>query len=175
MVYFNKKNKYIKNKAICSIMDISFNDNTSIYVFEGSLSPNDILIKYSQGKSRIRTPKHIHWVVDLLIKREHNKQLVEEFLKFVSVRWMEITPLNDRKYETIFDSLVISKDKSTIKRFHNLDQYGYYNVDFLLTLMELLMLQEKTNRSDAYMFIKVVDALKNSNDLFSIISTATHR
>ena len=42
-------------------------------VYKGSLSEYDLLIKYRQledGRwSRIRTPKHIHWAVDILIKQ----------------------------------------------------------------------------------------------------------
>ena len=37
----------------------------------------------------------------------------------------------------------------------------------------LLMLQEKTNREDAYMFKNVLDKLKEHSEIFSIVSTAT--
>ena len=35
------------------------------------------------------------------------------------------------------------------------------------------MLQEKTNREDAYMFKNVLDGLRAGKDLFKILSTAT--
>jgi hypothetical protein len=36
------------------------------------------------------------------------------------------------------------------------------------------MVQEKTNRADAYMFGKVLGQLKDGGDIFSVISAATH-
>jgi hypothetical protein len=37
------------------------------------------------------------------------------------------------------------------------------------------MAQEKTNMPDAYMFRKLLEALKRGDDIFSIVSLATHR
>jgi len=37
------------------------------------------------------------------------------------------------------------------------------------------MIQEKTNRADAYMFKNLLEALKKGEDIFSIVSIATHR
>ena len=37
------------------------------------------------------------------------------------------------------------------------------------------MVQEKTNRNNAYMFGQILEKLKNGNkELFSLISTSTH-
>ena len=44
---------------------------------------------------------------------------------------------------------------------------------FLILLAKLFMLQEKTNRPDAYMFKRVLDGLKRGEDLFKVLSTAT--
>ena len=37
------------------------------------------------------------------------------------------------------------------------------------------MAQEKTNNNQAYMFRQLLEALKNHNNIFKIVSTATHR
>ena len=37
------------------------------------------------------------------------------------------------------------------------------------------MVQEKTNREDAYMFEKVLESLRDSKDIFHIVSAATHK
>jgi hypothetical protein len=42
-----------------------------------------------------------------------------------------------------------------------------------LLIAKLLMIQEKTNREDAYMFKKLLERLKEGKDIFSIVSTAT--
>ncbi|MEE0264187.1 MAG: class I tRNA ligase family protein, partial [Acutalibacteraceae bacterium] len=46
-----------------AIIEFVFTDYV-IYVFQGNLSQFDIVIKYKKDGKRIRTPKHIHWVVD---------------------------------------------------------------------------------------------------------------
>ena len=54
-----------------SIKEIKL-DNVTIGVFAGSRGhkpEHDILIKYQEYGKRIRTPKHIHWVIDVLIKK----------------------------------------------------------------------------------------------------------
>lgn len=51
---------------------IPINGSYILGIYQGTLSEFDILLKYRQRdgdkRSRIRTPKHIHWAVDMLIK-----------------------------------------------------------------------------------------------------------
>ena len=61
-------------------------DGVTIGIFAGSRGHNpdhDILIKYQEDGKRVRTPKHIHWVIDVLIKKEHNHDLTMKFLKYL--------------------------------------------------------------------------------------------
>lgn len=62
-----------------AIIEFEF-DNYILYVFQGDISPFDILIKYKKDETRIRTPKHIHWAVDMLMKMQCEKQLSKNFL-----------------------------------------------------------------------------------------------
>src|SRR3989338_5831264 len=69
-----------------AIKEIQLSDGTVIGVFEGNRGANpdhDILIKYQERGKRLRTPKHIHWVIDLLIKKEHDRKLALEFMKYL--------------------------------------------------------------------------------------------
>ena len=43
--------KKIKNKTITAIAELQCSNNYSIHVFKGSLSPNDILLKYTSSKN----------------------------------------------------------------------------------------------------------------------------
>lgn len=53
---------------------------------------------------------------------------------------------------------------------------GEYPIDFVLVLIILLMIQEKTNRPDAFMFKKILDELlKEEMDIFTIVGTSTFR
>lgn len=54
--------------------------------------------------------------------------------------------------------------------------YGEYDVEFLYVLMELLAVQEKTNRADAYMFGSIIEQLLEvDRDIFKIVSAAGFR
>ena len=177
MAQYIPKTKTIKrgDEQIRSILEIRFPDKLSLFVFPGRISQNDIWIKYIDAKSspRLRTPKHIHWVLDILVKREHNQKLVNNFLNEMLSRWNSIEPLPDRKYNTIVNNLLLSRDNSFVSQFNELNKFGFWNMEFITHLIELLMLQEKTNNPNAYMFAKVVKSILEERDPYTIVSDAT--
>jgi len=154
-----------------------------IAVYQGSLSEYDILIKYRErldnGKwSLIRTPKHIHWAVDLLIKMHStDKKRVAEFLDFLIEIWNKTSPIeNEEERKKALDiKNLLEKHKNKIEEYQDISNFGEYKTEFLILLAELLMIQEKTNMKDAYMFKKLLDALREGKDIFKIVSLATHR
>ncbi|WP_457624269.1 hypothetical protein [Persephonella sp.] len=152
-----------------------------IGIYQGSLSKHDILIKYRQkeksGKwSRIRTPKHIHWAVDILMKMQTEPELIRSFLSFLIKQWEKVEPIKDEKEKKVRLSLdyILAKYKNELNSYKKLSGKGEYSVKFLIVLAELLMIQEKTNREDAYMFGKLLRALEEGEDIFKIVSIATH-
>ncbi len=155
------------------------NDSTILAVYKGSLSPLDILIKYRQklknGKwSNIRTPKHIHWTVDILMKLQSYDQLTRDFVNFFIDIWNDTVPLKTETERQALDlEALLELNRVEIEKFKTLSQKGEYSVRFLILLAKLLMLQEKTNRADAYMFKRVLDGLREGKDLFRLLSTAT--
>lgn len=65
------------------------------------------------------------------------------------------------------------EEEIDIEQYFDLNAFGEYDVEFLYVLMELLAVQEKTNRADAYMFGKIIEELlETDRDIFKIISTA---
>ncbi|MEM0466703.1 MAG: hypothetical protein QXX20_03785 [Candidatus Thermoplasmatota archaeon] len=180
MVIYSQGNEtiYRDGQPVRSIIDIDFQNGLLVYAFPGILSANDIWIKFRDRRiprTQIRTPKHIHWTVDLLIKKDNDAQLTNQFLNDMLQRWNNIHPLPDRTYQTILHNLILSQNQQFLSKYQQLNNHGFFNIDFLTHLMELLMLQEKTNNPNAYMFRNVVNAILNSQDLYGIISTATHR
>lgn len=69
---------------------------------------------------------------------------------------------------------LLYKYRAEIKKYKDISSYGEYRIEFLILLAKLLMIQEKTNRSDAYMFKKLLEALRRGDDIFSIVSIASH-
>lgn len=160
--------KTIHYNQIKAIAEIEI-DQYTIFVFPGTLSKNDFIVKYSKQGTRIRTPKHIHWVTDILMKMQGNPKLCKEFLKEMQEYWIKCKPLNNNSFESIKN--LISENKNT--EFDLLNQFGEYSMEFIFVLMKLLPVQEKTNRPDAYMFGDIIDELlKDEIDIFKIVSTA---
>lgn len=103
--------KYKNRNTEKSIMDIKIDNIYTIYVFKGTLSPNDIVIKYSKFGRRMRTPKHIHWVIDMLLKEQKNHNDVITFIKCMQETWDEIVGLENNNYKTLKDTLLKYKNK----------------------------------------------------------------
>lgn len=162
----------IENNSKKAIIEFVF-DNYIIYVFQGSLSQFDILIKYKRDGKRIRTPKHIHWVVDILMKMQGNEGLTKRYLLAIQDCWNTCVPLSKNDFDTL-KALIESGEKDIeTEQYSPLNAFGEYDVEFLYVLMELLAVQEKTNRADAYMFGKIIEELLEADrDIFKIISTA---
>ncbi|WP_297218490.1 hypothetical protein [uncultured Desulfovibrio sp.] len=162
----------IKNSTQKAIIEFVFDDYV-IYVFQGVLSKFDIVIKYKRDGSRIRTPKHIHWVVDILIKMQGNEYLTKRYLKAVQNCWNTCVPLTNNDFNTLKMLIENGESEIEIAQYFSLNMFGEYDVEFLYVLMKLLAVQEKTNRSDAYMFGKIIEELLEANrDIFKIISAA---
>ena len=92
------------------LAEFPVNGTFYVAIYQGSLSQYDVLIKYRQlenGKwSRIRTPKHIHWAVDILIKQHLENNATEKLINFLINLWdNQIQPIrSEEERERILDS-----------------------------------------------------------------------
>ena len=178
LIDFMTFNKEGQPKIPLSVFEV--NGSYILGVYQGSLSEFDILIKYKQkingSWSRIRTPKHIHWTADILIKLHQNREETQAFLDFLIGIWENTQPVRNRdQQQSILSIEFLFKDsQDTIQQYGLLNTKGEYSVKFLILLAKLLMIQEKTNLETAYMFKKLLDALREGKDIFSIVSRSTH-
>ncbi len=70
------------------------------------------LTKPSEKKcGRARTPKHIHWVIDMLLKEQKNHNDVITFIKCMQKTWDEIVGLESNDYIMLKDTLLTYKSK----------------------------------------------------------------
>lgn len=173
------------SKKIQPIAIIPVNGKYILGVYKGVLSEFDILLRYRQkditqksGWSRIRTPKHIHWAVDILLKMQSNEKETKRFLDFLILSWENsIKPLkseNDQKKLLNINTLLKEVNKEA-KTYESLAEKGEYSIKFLILIAKLLMVQEKTNMEKAFMFKQLLFALKEGQDIFKIVSIATHK
>lgn len=147
-----------------------------IYVYEGTISKFDIIVQYkNENLKRERTPKHIHWVVDLLLKIQGKKCLANKFLTEIQSYWDKCLPLTNNDFETL-KNLVENDYKSfKLNKYKKLNKFGQYDIEFLYVLFVLLIHQEKTNYNQAYMFKSVIDKLLEQKlDIYSVVAVATH-
>ena len=149
-------------------------------VYQGNISKYDLLVKYRQKEndkwSRIRTPKHIHWAVDVLIKMSLEKDKTKEFLDFLIDYWdNNVSPLeSEEERNSLLSDELLEQVNNEANQYPELVEKGEYSVKFLLLIAKLLMFQEKTNLDTAYMFKNLLEALKDGQDIFKIVSIATH-
>jgi hypothetical protein len=164
------------------------NDSFILAVYQGKLSPLDMLLRYRQKVkdkkipnnyvwSNIRTPKHIHWAVDILIKMHQEEELTKTFVNFLLQKWNETFAQNsdEQRIEMIKITNLLPTTEEESKNFYRLNGYGEYSVKFLLLMAKLLMQQEKNNMYDAYMFKNLLEALRKGENIFKVVSIATQR
>lgn len=165
----------IESRTKKAIIEFVF-ANYIIYVFQGNLSRFDIVIKYRKDDKHIRTPKHIHWVVDILMKMQGNEVLTKEYLSRIQNYWNMCSPLLNNDFATLKSLVENGKNNIEIEKYYSLNNFGEYDIEFLYVLMQLLAVQEKTNYPNAYMFGNIIEELlKNDRDIFKIVSTAGFR
>ncbi len=149
--------------------------------YQGNFSKYDILIKYRQLEngcwSNIRTPKHIHWAVDILIKMKQESEKTKKFLDILIELWNTTKPIKSEEERIAIlniDTLLTSQ-KDKFSDLKDLNDKGEYSLDFLILLARLLMLQEKTNYEQAFMFKNLLMQLQNCDtSIYRMVSTATH-
>ncbi len=170
----------VRKKKLPLLLQFPVNDHFILGIYQGTISEFDMIIKYRQlineKWTRSRTPKHIHWAVDILIKQNEKPEETNKLIQFLLNYWENVQPIkNDEERERLLniDNLKTEVNKEA-KDYEVLANSGEYSVKFLLLLAKLLMFQEKTNDPKAYMFKKLLAQLKDCPCIFEIVSTATH-
>jgi len=158
-----------------SIKEIKLNGIT-IGIFAGSRGHNpdhDILIKYQEDGKRVRTPKHIHWVIDVLIKKEHNKELTLKFLKYLRDMYERVKGFQSKEDRNRCELTETTHEK--LKEFEELNSYGEYSVEFIGHLIELMIKMEKNMPPEkpARVFKELMDSMLKEDEIFVIVSKAT--
>jgi hypothetical protein len=146
------------------------NEGTSILVSKGSKKESvfDFKVHFQEKGGRKRTPKHIHIIVDLYIKLSHNEKLTLQLIDHI------IDLINNLKPAKEYPPTLQLFDKNTTSKFNELNKYGQYSVEFILVVIELIMIQEKTNYPNGTLNLMVFKKFRdNHEDIFSVVQAAT--
>src|SRR3989338_5947688 len=118
-------------------------ERINVFVSKGEKKESqfDFRVHYQEPNKRVRTPKHIHIIIDLYMKLSRNKELTLKLVDYLIDMMKRLNP------ETKFPHSLQVYNKKDIDRFEELNQYGQYSVEFIQVVTELIMIQEKTNYS----------------------------
>ena len=147
-------------------------DKTLVAIYQGFRGGNpelDFIVKYKEVGKRLRTPSHTHWIVDLLVKCEYNKKMVEEYIDDMIEMYHNVQPfktLDERdSYELVFP-------KYTDEKYSELNGSGYYTIETLTTFIELFSKCEKQTKG-AFMFLELLSLIKGycsgEKDFYQIV------
>jgi hypothetical protein len=180
-----EKLPHMRVKGVAPLTVIEINDTYILGVYQGTLSEYDLLLRYRQkdsssksGWSRIRTPKHIHWAIDAILKMNHNAEETKKFLNFLIYQWdNHLRPLKSDNERNTLLNVESLKNEANLEaaKYPGLANKGEYSIKFLYLMAKLLMVQEKTNLSTAYMFRNLLNTLEEYKDIYKIVYVATHR
>ena len=164
-----------------SIREFKLRDGTVIGVFAGTrghLQSRDIIIKYKtpkQTRKTVRTPAHIHWAIDLLIKREHQKKLTIEFMEYLLNMYDRTQAFKSKKERD--KCAVRCTSKRVLKKYEKLNKYGEYKVEFIEHLIKLMIKMEKNTPpgKPAKVFRELMKAILENKDIFTIVNKAKYK
>jgi len=137
-------------------------------VYPGSKTQSlyDFQVKFKEPHKRIRTPKHVHLIVETYVKHAYNPSLTLKLKDHILTMISQIKPINS------FPPTLQFFRPEHIEPFRELDKVGEFTVEFLLIAIELVAIQEKTN----YPKGTVTESLYRDfgvKDRFSVIQKAT--
>ena len=121
----------------------------------------------------MRTPKHIHWVIDLIIKKEHDKDLTVQFMKYLREMYDSVDAFKDKTERA--SCVLLESEPSKLEQFEGLNEYGEYKIEFICKLIELMIRMEKNTPPEkpAKVFKELIDALIKERDIFTVVGKAT--
>ena len=146
-----------------------------VNVYQGTMpnkSPLDIYIKYQLPGQPEYAPNHVDWAIDLLIKRSHDKALTARFCDFLLSMWSSVRPFQTAEEQQICALSFGRPEKIT--PFNGLNVYAEYSVEMVTIILELLMIQEKTNRRDSFIMGKVLEQIRDDKSIHQIANSLTH-
>ena len=148
-------------------------DGTVVAIYQGSRGKNpelDYIVKFLSPGKRLRAPSHTHWIVDLIIKGESTKPVVNKYITDWVALYDVIEPFRTLEERSSYNLTYVEQFE---KKYSALSMVGEYNTEFLSTLIELFIKCEKQS-SGAYMFknmlVLVKEFCEGKKDFYQIIS-----
>ncbi len=131
--------------------------------------PYDFKVKFRDPRfERLRTPRHIHLIVELYVKEAYDKVLTHQLRDHLLWVYDQVQPI-----QTFPPTLQVFQPHHA-QPFKKLDQVGEFSVEFLLVVSELIFIQEKTNYPQGSLTRRLYEAF-GQLDRFTVINIALFR
>jgi len=156
----NDQIKKTKNSTEFSKCDIYFIESEySLHIYTGNKNANDIRIRYKKRDTNVRTPKHSHWVLDMVLKKEKYPESTNRFISLIEEKYARVNVLPRPEFD-LYRTLINDISIENLDDYKELSNAGEYPIDFLYLLIVLLIAQEKTNYPSGGLFQGMIKSLK---------------
>jgi hypothetical protein len=150
----------------------STDEVTHVGIYQGSRGERpdlDFILKYKQEGKRLRTPSHTHWIVDLLVKAESNKELLLSYVNNLIEIYDNTNPFTSVEERSNYELKYVNIMNL---RYNDLNAHGYYSIGTLTAFIELFSLCEKQS-TGAFMFRGLLTLVKEycegKKDFYQIV------
>jgi hypothetical protein len=142
-------------------------ENVQIFVEPGKKSTYDFIVRFRQPGGRLRTPRHVHLIVEMYVKQAHDAVLTMRLRDHLLGLFDQIASV------TVFPPTLQLHQSDDVRPFQGLNAVGEFSVEFLLVVSELIFIQEKTNYPSGSLTQGLYRAF-GVKDRFSVIGMATN-
>ena len=166
----------IKNgPRVESLVEYGLHEGTIVAMFQGFRGENpdlDFIVKYKEPNKRLRTPSHTHWIVDLVIKGEINKERTLSFVNSLIIVYDNIEPFTTVEERNTYELKYVD---GITEAYKELNDIGSFSVELITTLVELFCKCEKQS-TGAFMFRSMLtltkEYLEGKKYYYQIIGTS---
>jgi hypothetical protein len=169
MSFSFKKNGIVHNP----INHWDLTDGNVLLIYQGSRGGNpelDFIVKYKGHGKKLRAPSHTHWIVDLLAKSQHAPEDICEFVNDWIDLYDKIEPFKTKEER---ENYLFVYNEYFCDEYDNLNNLGYFSIEFLSCLLELFVKCEKQTQN-AFMFKNLLQLVKDfctgKRDYYQVIS-----
>jgi len=139
-----------------------------IVVERGKKGPRDFRVRFRPPGGRLRTPSHIHLIVEMYVKHAFDPGLTLRLRDRILEVFNAIQPIDH------FPPRLQLFKPLDAEPFTKLDQVGEFTAEFILAATELIMIQEKTNYPAGSLTQRLYEDF-GVKDRFSVIQGAVFR
>jgi len=147
-------------------------DVTEVAIYQGERGERpdlDFIVKYKEEGKRLRTPSHTHWIVDLLVKAEVNKQVLLNYINDMIQMYDDTTTFQSVEERNDYD---LRYPVLMGLKYSELKGHGYYSIKTLTSFIELFSKCEKQS-TGAFMFrgllLLVKEYCEGKKDFYQIV------